>query len=472
MKDESPVEFDEDHVKLLFSKVNKRKAAGPDGIKGKVLKECAEQLAGIFTYIFNMSFACTSIPSIWKTSKIIPIPKKTKVMCMNDLRPVALTSVLMKCFEKLVLFHLNSQFRPHSDPFQFAYQPKRSVDDAILTFTNNIYRHLDSPKTFCRVLFVDFSSAFNTIQPHLLVRKLLELEIDPHTVAWILNFLTDRTQFVGVDGENSNTVRTNTGAPQGCVISPVLFTIYTNDCRSSNPSNVPLLKFADDTTLQGLISNDDESAYRSEIDQFVCWCSDNFLELNVSKTKEMIFDFRRTKPDDNDAQNIFINGEKVDRVENYKYLGVTVDDKLKWSEHVNTIQQKINKRMYFLRKLSQFNIDKTICTLFYRATIESVLTFCISAWGGNCLAKDKRNLDKIIKRSKRNTHEIMSFDELYAYSCTRNIIAILKDQTHPLNCLIKISHRSNRPLSVKTRTERHRKSFLPSSVRLYNELEN
>ncbi|GFS07598.1 reverse transcriptase [Elysia marginata] len=114
---------------------------------------------------------------------------------------------------------------------------------------------------------------------------------------WVLDFLLDRPQFVECSHSKSDVVITNIGAPQGCVLSPVLFTSYTNDCRSSREDVVPLLKFADDTTLQGLINVNDEAAYRSEIERFVMWCEDNFLKLNTSKTKELIFDFRKNKSD-------------------------------------------------------------------------------------------------------------------------------------------------------------------------------
>ncbi|GFS15833.1 Battrachocottus baikalensis orf1 and orf2 genes [Elysia marginata] len=90
-------------------------------------------------------------------------------------------------------------------------------------------------------------------------------------------------------------VITNTEAPQGCVLSPLLFTGYTDDCRSSNEDLVPLLQFSDDTTLQGLINMNDEAAYRSEIERFVMWCEDTILKLNTSETKELIIDFRKNK---------------------------------------------------------------------------------------------------------------------------------------------------------------------------------
>ena len=166
-----------------FCNVNVNKAYGPDGVTGKVLKTCASQLCYIYSYIFNLSLSSSTIPNIWKTSKIIPVPKKEKTTTMNDLRPIALTSVIMKCFERIVLNNLNKQISQLLEPFQFAYQPKRSVEDALLVFSNSIYRHLDKANSYCRILFVDFSSAFNTIQPHLLVKKLYNLNINKYVIS-------------------------------------------------------------------------------------------------------------------------------------------------------------------------------------------------------------------------------------------------------------------------------------------------
>ena len=187
---------------------------------------------------------------------------------MNDLRPVALTPIIMKCFERIVLKHIKLSFSPHQDNLQFAYRSGRSVEDAILLFLNNVYTHLNVPRSYCRILFVDFSSAFNTIQPHILVNKLKnDLHMNNYLISWILEFLTNRVQYVNYCKVKSNTIITNTGAPQGCVISPVLFTIYTNDC-AINTNATKLIKFADDSTIQGLIHNNNDEDYLSYINTF------------------------------------------------------------------------------------------------------------------------------------------------------------------------------------------------------------
>lgn len=139
---------------------------------------------------------------------------------------------------------------------------------------------------------MDFSSAFNTIHPALLDDKLRQLNVPDSLSRWIKDFLTGWSQRVRLGTTVSDTRTLNIGSPQGCVLSPWLFSLYTNCCTSSHES-VKLIKFADDTTLIGLITDGDESAYRREVDRLVSWCSNNNLEPNAQKTVEIVVDFRR-----------------------------------------------------------------------------------------------------------------------------------------------------------------------------------
>ncbi len=154
---------------------------------------------------------------------------------------------------------------------------------------------LDRPGAYVRILFVDFSLAFNTIIPNRLLPKLTQLSVPTSVCQWINSFLTDRQQLVRLGTFSSSTCTISTGAPRGCVLFPLLFSLYTNNCTSKDPS-VKLLKFADNTTLIGLIQDSDESAYKQEVKELAVWCSLNNLELNTLKTVEMIVDFRRNPP--------------------------------------------------------------------------------------------------------------------------------------------------------------------------------
>uniref|UniRef100_A0AAZ1X6I0 Reverse transcriptase domain-containing protein n=1 Tax=Oreochromis aureus TaxID=47969 RepID=A0AAZ1X6I0_OREAU len=291
-------------VRRTLRAVNPRKAAGPDGVTAKVLKECADQLAGVFTKIFNTSLSQSCIPPCLKSATIVPLPKRTNISSLNDYRPVALTPVIMKCFEKLVRRHIMSCLPPTLDSLQFAYRANRSTEDAIATTLHTTISHLEVQGRYARLLFVDFSSAFNTILPDRLIVKLLEIGLPSTTCRWIRDFLSDRVQRVRVGPHLSSALSLNTGSPQGCVLSPLLYTLYTHDCVSTHPDNA-VIKFADDTTVVGLISGGDETAYRAEVQRLSDWCVDNNLDLNTTKTKELVVDFRRRK---SELQPVSING--------------------------------------------------------------------------------------------------------------------------------------------------------------------
>ncbi|KAK3548881.1 hypothetical protein QTP70_021256, partial [Hemibagrus guttatus] len=339
----TPLTIKEEEVNRLFKRLNTRKASGPDSVSPSLLKHCANQLSPVFTDIFNTSLETCHVPACFKTSAIVPVPKKTKITGLNDYRPVALTSVVMKSFERLVLSYLKDITDPLLDPLQFAYRANRSVDDAVNMALHFILQHLDSPGSYARILFVDFSSAFNTIIPALLRDKLFQLNVPDSMCSWITDFLTDRRQFVRLGTHVSDLQHISTGSPQGCVLSPLLFSLYTNGCTSGHQS-VKLLKFADDTTLIGLISDGNESAYRGEIDRLVSWCSTNNLELNSLKTVEMTVDFRK---DPAPRPPVNLCDSPVSSAESFCFLGTTITKELKWAQNISSLTKKAQQKVWF-----------------------------------------------------------------------------------------------------------------------------
>ena len=252
------------------------------------------------------------------------------------------------------------------------------MDDAVALGLHYVMNHLEQPSTYARILFVDFSSAFNTIIPVKLFDKLVSLNVHPAICHWTLNFLLHRPQSVKVNNSLSKPVILNTGAPQGCVLSPFLFTLFTNDCVSGNQS-VRVVKFSDDTTVIGCVNNANESVYREEVQRLVGWCKNNNLVLNISKTKEMIIDFRKKKTP---IHPLVIDGTEVLQADSVKFLGSTISKDLSWCNNTIGIIKKAQKRMYFLRHLKRFGLSQAILTRFYRAVIESVLSFSITVWFG------------------------------------------------------------------------------------------
>ncbi|XP_058509155.1 sodium- and chloride-dependent betaine transporter-like [Solea solea] len=224
-----------DHIIMRqLKRLHAGKSAGPDGVSPRVLKACSLQLCGVLQHIFSLSLSLHRVPVLWKTSCIVPVPKIPRPSGSKDYRPVALTSHIMKTLERLILDQLRPMVRPLLDPLQFAYQPRLGVEDAIIYLLDRVYAHLDKPASTVRVMFFDFSSAFNTIRPALLSEKLTAMRVEPPLVSWIVDYLT--------------------GRPHCC----------TETCH--------LQKFSDDSAVVGLISKGEETEYRGVVDNFVTWC--------------------------------------------------------------------------------------------------------------------------------------------------------------------------------------------------------
>ena len=226
-------------------------------------------------------------------------------------------------------------------------------------------------------------------------------------------------------------------------------------------------KYADDTVLTGLISNDEDSHYRQEIGDFVQWCESNYLVLNAGKAKEMIIDFRRKKYQ---PKPVEIREDAIEWVETYKYLGVTIDSRLSWKQNItDEMLKKVNTRLFCLRKLNSFAVDQQVLQLFYSSALSSVLAFGLSSWGWEYMQMGQWYLNWT--RLLRSLAVLWgghrtALDILYDRWVTKKLKDILKDATHPLRLefdglMIEWNGRMRVP---KARTSRYLSSFVPQAV--------
>ena len=196
----------------------------------------------------------------------------------------------MKTLERLFLRHLRPLTEHALDPLQFGYRESVGVDDVVLYLLHRAYSYMDEPGSQVRIMFFNFSSAFNTIQPLLLREKLERMGVDPYFTSWITDYLTGRPQFVRLESCASDIVVSSTGAPQGTVLAPFLFTLYTSDF-TYNAGSCHVQKYSDDTAIVGCVREEEEGEYRDLTRAFGDWSERNGLLLNTSKTKELVIDY-------------------------------------------------------------------------------------------------------------------------------------------------------------------------------------
>ena len=455
-------------VRGELRRLRPRAAAGPDMVCPRLLKVCADELGEPLQHIFNLSLRLGKVPTQWKTSCIVPVPKKKgHSSALNDYRPVALTSHAMKSLERLILRRLKPQALHAQDPLQFGYQEKVGVEDAVLYLLHRVYSYMDKGGGAVRVMFFDFSSAFNTIIPPILKDKLDSMAVDPVLVAWISDFLTDRPQYVRTGGCTSGTVTSSTGAPQGTCLAPYLFTLYTSDFRH-NSETCHMQKFSDDTAIVAFIRDGLDGEYRELVNNFAAWSRSNHLLLNTSKTKEMVLDFRRSRPP---VQPVSIEGADVEVVSSYKYLGVLLDDKLDWSANTDALYRKGQTRLYQLRRLKSFEICGTLLRMVYQSVVASVLFYAVVCWGGNTKKRDTNRLDKLVKRASSVIGEQM--EDIVTVQERRSLdrlLSIMDNVRHPLHPTLvgQRSLFSGRLRSQSCSTDRLRRSFVPRAISLFN----
>ena len=198
---------------------------------------------------------------------------------------------------------------------------------------------------------------------------------------------------------------------------------------------------------------------------FVNWCNNNFLSLNVKKTKEMVIDFRVNKyvPDP-----IVIASEQVERVKEYKYLGMIIDDKLSGSPNSDKVYKTCQQRIHFLRILGNIRVDKGILSMFYKSVVESILSFSITVWYGKLSWKDKNKMKRIVKKEGKLKSSTVPLEELYNCNVMKQVHKIMNDVDHPLNCQYTFLRSGKRLALPMQHTSRFKNTFVPKSIKLYN----
>ena len=377
------------------------KACGPDGIHPRVLKELAPTLAETFTNLFQTSLDKGTVPKDWRTALVCPAFKKGEKYLPENYRPISLTSIASKMMEHIITSHLMNFAESNKLLFknQHGFRKHRSCEKQLIEFVSDIANQLDQGlQTDACVL--DFSKAFDKVNHQKLLSKLATLGVSFQVISWIDNFLTDRSQRVVVDGVMSNEAHVTSGVPQGSVLGPALFLFYINDLPDALRSTVRL--FADDTILYN--SADNNKLLQDDLARLELWESKWDMEFHPKKCQHISFSRKR-----HPAHNAYsLHNIEIPKAEHVKYLGVTLDQKLTWKNHAESIINKSNSALGFIRR-NVITTSTQVKSTAYKQLVRPVLEYASGAWDSLTKTQEK-NIEAVQRRAARLIFNISRTD--------------------------------------------------------------
>jgi hypothetical protein len=356
-------------------------SCGCDNISPKVLKYSHPYLVDPLVHLVNMSFTQGYFPDELKIAKVVPIFKSGDPQLPSNYRPISILSILSKIFERIFYIRLYDFLNQENILYenQFGFRKAHSTEMALILVLDKISDALDNGDYVLGV-YLDFSKAFDTVNHSILLQKLYHYGIRGVAYNWIKSYLDKRTQYVSYNDASSTKKTINCGVPQGSILGPLLFLIYINDLANVT-SNLFMFMFADDTNvfLSGKNLNDLETIMNNELKLLYEWLCSNRLSLNVSKTHFMVFSPTRKKPVQ--IPSLKIENSEITRVMHTKFLGVILDDKLSWNQHVSYIKGKISKSLGIMYRTKRFLNKESIKSLYF-AFLYPYLVYCLTVWGG------------------------------------------------------------------------------------------
>jgi hypothetical protein len=422
--------FDTSPAEVLsnITQLKTKTSCGPDELPNHVLKLAAKQIAVPLSHIINLSLHTGVFPEELKHGIITPIHKGGPTDIPSNYRPIVVLSGISKLFERTVKTRMVDFLasRKLLSDSQFGFREKLSTEIALNKMVDTIIQKIDNKQKTIGI-FLDVKKAFDTVDNKILLQKLNAYGFRGITLNWFASYLKDRPVQTKVNGTLSDIRISNIGVPQGSILGPILFLIFIDDLLHLLSNYCKVICYADDTTI--IVSSENFTLLKttcSDVLEIVStWFCKNKLVLNVEKTNYMYFTLRQSA----DEFHLAINGTQLNRVKSTKVLGVTLQEDLKWNNHVNNVSTKLARSVGILYKLSQ-NIPESSLKSVYNSLFLPHMTYCISVWGNanqmasrRLLALQKRAA-RIICRQKRYSHithkfkdlKIMTHAELYIFS--------------------------------------------------------
>ncbi|MCG8033229.1 MAG: hypothetical protein JAZ03_13755 [Candidatus Thiodiazotropha taylori] len=487
----STIQIQPKEVEDTLKSLKLGKASGPDNINNRILKELAEPLSNPLSDLFNYSLSQCDFPNKWKEANVSPLFKKDDPSLISNYRPISLLSTIGKVMEKIVHKHLFNFFKEHNiiTCLQSGFSPGDSTVNQLIDIYNTFCKALDDGKEV-RAVFCDISKAFDRVWHRGLLHKLNEVGINSTLLQWLASYLSNRKQRVVIPGGVSDWLFIKAGVPQGSILGPLLFLIYINDIVDNIDSSVRL--FADDTTLYLIVDDPTDAARQlnADLDKIHVWAERWLVKFNPAKSEALLLSRKINKPL---HPPLLMNNEPIQEVPCHKHLGIYLSSDGTWHEHISYITLKAWTRINVMRKF-KFTLDRQALEKIYVSFIRPLLEYADVVWA-NCTRYEVNALEKIQLEAARivtGATKLVSLEMLYRetgwetlecrrrnhklylfYKMNNNITpTYLSALVPPLveNTTVYGLRNSTNIRQTMSRTQLYYNSFLPSSIRVWNEL--
>ena len=473
LPDEYHVSVQEVEKKLMA--INIRKATGPDNIPNWVLRDFAGYLSGPLSSIFNSSFREGFIPEIWKCADVVPLPKVNPPKRLDkDLRPISLTPTISKVQERFVYAWYWEILKDKMDNLQFGALKGTCTTHALILMMHEWMKSTDDSKNknFIHIVLLDYAKAFDHIDPNILVNKLAALGIPAPLLRWAEAFLTKRHQRVKIGQYTSAWLEIWGTVPQGTLLGVLFFLCMINDLSTECKA----IKYVDDTTIYHTSNNPNDNSVQKSVSTAIEWSTANSMKINTTKTKDMIVSFAKEMPN---VANIEVCGVSIERVETCKLLGVTLNNKLTWHNHIDEMMKKANTRLHFVTQLRKTKMTSDEIIKIFITLVRPMLEYTCELWHSSINEHQTHQIESIQERALNMAYPSHAYEVALRLSglptlktrrvtACRKLFLSMQDCKHKLHSLLpprKQSHYSSRnakpyPLP-RARTNRYKNSFVP-----------
>ena len=362
---------------LTSLKVNK--AHGPDDISVRMIKLCENSLVFPLKLIFNNILRTGIFPKQWKRANVTPVHKKDSKQLIKNYRPISLLPIFAKVFEKIIFTELYNHLVENNliTNNQSGFRPADSVTNQLIYLVHEIYTNFDCFENMeVRSVYLDMSKAFDKVWHKGLLFKLEQNGVTGNFLKLIKNYLSNREQRVVLNGMHSNWGSINSGVPQGSVLGPLLFLVYINDLENGIKSSIKF--FADDTSLFSSVKDPITSAENLNHDLSLIsqWAFQWKMSFNPDQNKpaeEIIFSHKRHHQY---LPPLFFNNIMVKQVNEHKHIGLILDSKLTFENHITEKLTKARKGVGVIKYLSSY-VSVKILDQIYMIYVRPHWTFAM-----------------------------------------------------------------------------------------------